>query len=468
MISKASRTPQKERLQQEERPEKEDLLHFLEDPAKVDPDLYDRVSYLNLVKQIKEIQQRAGDASAGPFPLPDTRREVPPAQVDPEIQRLWKESLDINDMSIMEQNDMIKLRTMLGIERISPETLSRYNVRGLVDKSDRAAILYPKYRGAATSTRTPDGLKIIHKIDDAMEKESYPLQNETAEPHFCGIFGYHLMTNSERTVVLTTNERDALAVHEATKGAFALALPHGEKVDLSVLPYLEDFEVIYLWFPAFQQDYAKEWGYKLDPARCRLINSTERPIELVRSGKSKDVRRILATEAARLRGKGFVSLTDIREDVKADLIYSSTRQRGLAQWKRFAPLNKYLQGLRPRELTVLTGGTGFGKTTFLCEYSLDLFTQGVRTLFCSFEMPEEKVLKWMLVQFAGVPLYRSEYSGAVDMWLDKFERTKGPLTIMKSNEFREKSINQIAGVSCMHKKFRHSILQNVKDFMRKN
>ncbi|KHJ99744.1 hypothetical protein OESDEN_00253 [Oesophagostomum dentatum] len=59
-------------------------------------------------------------------------------------------------------------------------------------------------------------------------------------------------------------------------------------------------------------------------------------------------------------------------------------------------------------------------------------------------MPEEKILKWMLVQYAGVPLYRVEYSSTIDTWLDKFERTKGPLTIMKTTEFREKSINQIA------------------------
>lgn len=45
-----------------------------------------------------------------------------------------------------------------------------------------------------------------------------------------------------------------------------------------------------------------------------------------------------------------------------------------------------------------------------------------------------------------VPLYRVEYSSAIDMWLDKFERTKGPLTIMKADEFRERSINQIAAV----------------------
>jgi twinkle protein len=64
-------------------------------------------------------------------------------------------------------------------------------------------------------------------------------------------------------------------------------------------------------------------------------------------------------------------------------------------------LNRYLKGFRPGELTVLTGGTGFGKTTFLCEYSMDLFSQGVRTMFCSFEMPDEKILKWMVVQFAA-------------------------------------------------------------------
>jgi hypothetical protein len=46
------------------------------------------------------------------------------------------------------------------------------------------------------------------------------------------------------------------------------------------------------------------------------------------------------------------------------------------QWKRFDVLNTYLKGLRPGEITVLTGGS-FGKTTFLCEYAMDLYTQGV-------------------------------------------------------------------------------------------
>jgi KaiC/GvpD/RAD55 family RecA-like ATPase len=36
-----------------------------------------------------------------------------------------------------------------------------------------------------------------------------------------------------------------------------------------------------------------------------------------------------------------------------------------------------LGGFRPRELTVLTGGTGHGKTTFICESAVDLLVQGV-------------------------------------------------------------------------------------------
>lgn len=48
------------------------------------------------------------------------------------------------------------------------------------------------------------------------------------------------------------------------------------------------------------------------------------------------------------------------------------------KWKRFDLLNRFMRGFRPGEMTVITGGTGFGKTTFLCEYALDLLVQGVR------------------------------------------------------------------------------------------
>ena len=47
------------------------------------------------------------------------------------------------------------------------------------------------------------------------------------------------------------------------------------------------------------------------------------------------------------------------------------------KWKRFGALNDVLKGHRPGEVTVFSGQTGTGKTTFMCEYSLDLCMQGV-------------------------------------------------------------------------------------------
>ncbi|ETN78414.1 hypothetical protein NECAME_10360, partial [Necator americanus] len=119
------------------------------------------------------------------------------------------------------------------------------------------------------------------------------------KPRFSGMFGYHMTTASDRAVILTTNERDALAMYEATDGALAFALPNGERVNPNIFPYLEDFEQVFLWFPSRHLDYAKEWGYALNGVRCYLIRNAERPIELVRNGKHKDVKHILSREAVR-------------------------------------------------------------------------------------------------------------------------------------------------------------------------
>ncbi|KIH64227.1 hypothetical protein ANCDUO_05462 [Ancylostoma duodenale] len=123
----------------------------------------------------------ASSARSSEAPSPralDQPGMVPPAPPDPHIKYLWNESVDISDMAGIEQNDMLQLRIMLGIERISTETLSRYNVRGHMDGYDQPAILYPRYRGLASRIRIPVGLKVIRKVGDRMEKENYPILDE--------------------------------------------------------------------------------------------------------------------------------------------------------------------------------------------------------------------------------------------------------------------------------------------------
>jgi hypothetical protein len=43
----------------------------------------------------------------------------------------------------------------------------------------------------------------------------------------------------------------------STNGIPALSLPASEKLDADVFSYLEDFDLIYLWFPLIHEKYAK-------------------------------------------------------------------------------------------------------------------------------------------------------------------------------------------------------------------
>ncbi|VDK51921.1 unnamed protein product [Cylicostephanus goldi] len=118
-------------------------------------------------------------SSDAPSPrITDQSGLMPPAPPDPHIKYLWNESVDVSEMGGIEQNEVLQLRMMLGIERISTETLSRYNVRAHMDGYDQPAILYPRYRGLASRIRIPAGLKVIRKVGERLEKENYPIMDD--------------------------------------------------------------------------------------------------------------------------------------------------------------------------------------------------------------------------------------------------------------------------------------------------
>eukprot|EP01043_Picozoa_sp_COSAG02_P067496 COSAG02_NODE_10869_length_1842_cov_1.609868_1_plen_140_part_10 len=53
------------------------------------------------------------------------------------------------------------------------------------------------------------------------------------------------------------------------------------------------------------------------------------------------------------------------------------------------------------EFSVLTGATGVGKTTLLMQLSLDLASQGVNTLWGSFEISNSRLVSQMFQQYVG-------------------------------------------------------------------
>jgi len=128
----------------------------------------------------------------------------------------------------------------------------------------------------------------------------------------------------------------------------------------------------------------------------------------------------------------ILTFKDLRSDLFNELM--NAKMNAGVPFTRFPALNEYLKGHRRGELTVFTGATGSGKTTFLSELSLDLCLQGVKTLWGSFEIRNVRLLNTLMHQFAGfavekhmdkfmkwsenfesLPLYFMSYYGAQDL-----------------------------------------------------
>lgn len=119
----------------------------------------------------------------------------------------------------------------------------------------------------------------------------------------------------------------------------------------------------------------------------------------------------------RTSSPSIISIGGLRREIY-DELSNADRAAGV-KWDRFPSLNHILKGHRPGELTVFTGPTGAGKTTFLSEYSLDLALQGVSTLWGSFEIKNSRLARVMLTQFAQRDLSKSLES--FKHYADRFE-----------------------------------------------
>uniref|UniRef100_A0A6A7FTT0 Twinkle protein n=1 Tax=Hirondellea gigas TaxID=1518452 RepID=A0A6A7FTT0_9CRUS len=97
--------------------------------------------------------------------------------------------------------------------------------------------------------------------------------------------------------------------------------------------------------------------------------------------------------------KSFTSL----QDKVYDRVIRKDEVKGV-EFRRYPELQKLLLGHRRGEVTVLSGPTGSGKTTFASEYSLDLAIQGVVTLWVSLEVSLERLCEVLMQQYSGSPL----------------------------------------------------------------
>ena len=137
---------------------------------------------------------------------------------------------------------------------------------------------------------------------------------------------------------------------------------------------------------------AEKFASKLGSKRTLIIDSRMQDSngpkdanDALRQGLN--FKEIFETCSRTLGDKNLLSFSDIKEKVM-NRILNYTELSGI-QSKYFTFYNRTLKGFRRGELTLITGATGSGKTTFLSQLSLYFLSQGVPTLWGSFEIRNE-------------------------------------------------------------------------------
>ncbi|KAJ6669079.1 hypothetical protein lerEdw1_007888 [Lerista edwardsae] len=331
-------------------------------------------------------------------------------QADEDARHIWERAVPL--WELLDEQETQEAKAMFGISNVSDVTLKRFGVRYLRTVQ---ALVFPWFTPRGTSLK---GLKLL-KAERQGETIHY-VENTLPRPSdYHNLFGLPLISRRDTELVLTGREVDTLVLHQVT-GLPTLALPRGIScLPPALLPYLEQFKRITLWLGEDLRSWeaAKLFARKLNPKRCSLVQPSDqqlRPLEAFTRGMN--LPKVLRS-ALPAGHKSIISFRQLREEVFGELV--NVEQVAGVKWARFPELNKLLKGHRKGELTVFTGPTGSGKTTFISEYALDLCVQGVNTLWGSFEINNVRLAKIMLTQFAMGRL--EEQLEKFDEWADKFE-----------------------------------------------
>ncbi|KAM5139482.1 twinkle mtDNA helicase isoform 2-T2 [Callospermophilus lateralis] len=297
--------------------------------------------------------------------------EAPEAKDIEEIRRIWDRAIPLWELPDPEEAQLARM--MFGLTKVTDETLRRFSVRYL---RPARSLVFPWFSPRDLGLR---GLKLLGA--EGQGDGVHYVETTIPRPGaYHNLFGLPLISRRDVEVVLTSRELDSLALNQST-GLPTLALPRGTIcLPPALLPYLEQFRRIVFWLGDDLRSWeaAKLFARKLNPKRCSL---------------------------------------QLREEVLGEI--SNVEQAAGVPWSRFPDLNRLLKGHRKGELTVFTGPTGSGKTTFISEYALDLCTQGVNTLWGSFEISNVRLARVMLTQFAMGRL--EEQLDKYEEWADRFE-----------------------------------------------
>ena len=365
-------------------------------------------TYCGKEKSWKEFKDKLSFAESSKKLDSSTDPPIHLQSICPEEHSYWLNSAPINSVSL----EVVK--SYLSLNDINENVLDSFGVR----------VAYCEVIDNKASNNSIDGLlfpyyDITKAVLIGFKKIFFKKQMQTfiGNQSDISLFGWQCIDSNQKEVVLTANELDSVAVTYAT-GVPSLALPNSSLPPM-LLPFLEQFDRIIFWFPNNYQSRQNVLCFtkKLNMLRCFTTHkSAENPMNYLIQNGNEAMKKALA-ECQSMAIDRLLTIKDIGNELFSELTHAK-ENAGVA-FTRFPLLNDFLKGHRRGELTIFTGPTGSGKTTFLSELSLDLCMQGINTLWGSFEIKNVRLANIMLHQYSGIAL--ENHMDKFPLWYENFE-----------------------------------------------
>ena len=218
------------------------------------------------------------------------------------------------------------------------------------------------------------------------------------------------------SIVLASKSTEKNPIVPVALGEGTLSLPPSQ------IPFLDEdtFEKLTFWFPNSPEalESIRTFSKKLGDYRCQMITRDFPQPWIWAKTEKENIFKFIESKARDCGHKYITTFESLRQDVLLELTHHEEIKG--TPWKRFDKLTELLSGFRRGELTIFSGRTGCGKTTFLSEYSIDLCAQNITTLWGSFEVKNTRLAKMQLKQFAGI--HFEENLDEFDKWANKFQK----------------------------------------------
>lgn len=271
------------------------------------------------------------------------------------------------------------------LQRVSKSTLEKFGARLT---SDEARIVVPitTVHGEVVGF---ESISLLHQIPQIVRRYV------VGEVH---AFGLASSSRKQQKVIVVPTCCDVLALAEHNFPAVSLPSANAEALQDYLLNCGKN-EVM-LWFRGEAPPRPFTMSLIQAGVTCFVVQSEDSDCPVHR--KSLVEIKDSLKNAVSVVSETITTFHQLKDKIYHRLIHKE--ETCGVKWKRFTELNELLLGHRLGEMTVLTGPTGSGKTTFMAEYSLDLCSQGVNTLWGSFEVSIVRLCEVMLQQFSGAPL----------------------------------------------------------------